>query len=399
MREVWKSIRLAAYVIALPLAITAAVSAHQRLLDAQPIGTLTAKETSAAKAPVMAGTYRGHTLSVDDLGAVHGRLTTWIDGELSGLAKTRVILVREGAIAHLTKTSADGSFDVFGVEPGDYSFVATNGKHFATFGVRIVPVDAEVEAADVIEVATVDADSVAVVNILETQLPVEALAEMELTRSSTAVPTGANLVQIEDGRLTGRLFSLSELPLDNVTITLISAEDSQELTPQADGSFVVDNLSAGAYDFVAIGSAGFAVLRFEAIDSRDPVLAANSPMLFASTAGNPAPVVAAPALEVALTMPQDEGIVGEQLTFTQGDSTPSVMEGQPIGTDVGYGVAAGGTCGGYENWGGFGGGCGCGGFGGGGLAGLGRWAILGWILTKLFDEIDFSRPPPPSPGT
>ena len=99
-----------------------------------------------------------------------------------------------------------------------------------------------------------------------------------------------------------------------------------------------------------------------------------------------------------MTLPQDEMIVGEQMTFTQGDSAPSVLEGQPIGTDVGYGVAAGGCCGGGDNWGGFGGGCGCGGFGGGGLAGLGKWAILGWILTKLFDEIDFSRPPPPSPG-
>ena len=284
MRETWKSIRLAAYVIVLPLAITAAVSAHQRMLDSQAIGTLASAIEPVAKLPALAGTFRGHTLAIDEAGTVRGRLTTLAGDELSGLGKARVILVRDGGIAHLTKTSADGSFDIFGVEPGDYSFVATNGKQFATFGARIIAADSNNEAADVIEVATVDADSPAVAMILETQLPIVALELADTNATSSSVPMGANLVRIEDGRLAGQLFSLQTVPMDEVKITIIGSDATHELQPDQDGHFVVENLVAGVYDFVAIGSAGFAVLRFEAIDANSTVLASSSsPMMFVST--------------------------------------------------------------------------------------------------------------------
>jgi hypothetical protein len=72
-----------------------------------------------------------------------------------------------------------------------------------------------------------------------------------------------------------------------------------------------------------------------------------------------------------------------------------------VGNDIACGAAAGGCCGATGDWGG-----GCGGGGGGygglgGLAGLGRLAILGWILTELFDNVDWDddEPAPVSPAT
>jgi hypothetical protein len=75
-----------------------------------------------------------------------------------------------------------------------------------------------------------------------------------------------------------------------------------------------------------------------------------------------------------------------------------------VGNDIACGAAAGGCCNAAGDWGGYygGGGGAGGGYGGaGGLIGLGRLAVLGWVLTELINNVDWddNEPPPVSPST
>ena len=191
------------------------------------------------------------------------------------------------------------------------------------------------------------------------------------------------------------------------------------------GVFTFEGVDPGIYEFVGTANKGFAAFGFEA-GITQPVLSANEEFnespdkyVFVSTDSNPdskneqeeifvvSPVsprvVFQETLDVTLVNPDDYVVAYDSIEVNDPATIPlpETIPNTYVGDEIGYGIAQGGYGGSVGNFGGYSGGGG--GFGGlGGLAGLGRAAILGWVLTELFDNVDFSRnttPTPPTPST
>ncbi len=409
MSDLLKTLRLAVYLLALPIAVTAAVSAHQQYLDGQPLPKIDVVPTSFVSKVTLAGTFRNHIVAVDQDGSVRGRITAvGSDVGVVGLGKTKVMLVRDGNIDHLIDTQIDGSFEMRNVEQGDYSLIASGKLGFAAFGVRVTDEVSE-HSTNVIEIATVNPGSLPLRRVLESVLPMKVLEQVDLSAVEGIDAVGSNRVRLTDGKLTGRLNSFVAVSQEGTKVAILNDDKKvAETTVGANGDFTIENLAAGVYELVAVGKSGLAVLTFEAVsaDSLTELSNGADGYYFASAATesyNNWLAQEETVMEIATTMPQDNIVVQEQMGYVEGaDVAPIVDDYGYAGTEIGCGTAVGGACGGAGNFGGCGGGMGggggFGGFGGAGLGGVARLAILGWILTELFDEIDFSNPNPPSPA-
>jgi len=139
MKDFWKTFRLAAYVFALPLVATAAVSAHQYFQQDDTISTVvvTPKTVESKEAELVGlnGPFRQHTIANNEDGQISGRVW-FVDTESkakAGLADTKVYFVREGKVVSQVYTDPDGTFDVQGLENGAYSFVVSNTEGVAVY--------------------------------------------------------------------------------------------------------------------------------------------------------------------------------------------------------------------------------------------------------------------------
>ena len=118
MKDFWKTLRLAAYVFALPLVATAAVSAHQFFQQDDTVSTVvvTPKTVESKESELVGlnGTFRQHTIANDENGQITGRV--WFvdteSKEKAGLADTKVYFVRDGEVISQVYTDPDGTFDV-----------------------------------------------------------------------------------------------------------------------------------------------------------------------------------------------------------------------------------------------------------------------------------------------
>ncbi len=401
MKELFSVFRLAITVLALPLMATAAVSAHQYFANNEPIsfGNVSIND---APTSVLAGTFRNHAIAIDAEGVVKGRIgSASMDSVLSGLSNVKVFFIRDGKVAFQGYSSDDGSFEAVGLEPGAYSFVATSAKGFAAFGVRLTD-NLTTATNNIIEVATISPDFEHIVSILGRNLPTAVLNDVKANESNALPAAGSNRVAINNGKLNGNLFSLLNIEgneFEKASVHLIREKKVVGKSSVGDnGEFYFDNVEPGIYEFVAKGAEGIAALSFEAVQ-QEAVPAVDK----AVETIEPAPITAqtnyaSPSLDVAPTVLGDSAIVNEQFGNACDACTMTSAPIQPnfVGSEVGCGVAAGGCCGSAGNWGGCSGGsggCGGGGFGGlgGGLASLGRFAVLGWILTELFKNIDFNN--------
>lgn len=425
MNVVMRYARFAFYVLALPLVATAAVSAHQYLLDNTPIVTESAALDVAAISE-LTETYRRHTLTVDDSGVVTGRVTSANpDGTLTGLADMRVHFVQNGNVVKLVYTNRMGQFEVSGLGDGVYSFFATGVGGFAAFGIKVVH---GTEISNHMDVAVVNPTFVNSKHIFDKKglVPtavsglaptpgtpsVPATASLpaspvpsEQTQTAAAAPTpnridGSNQIALAGGRLVGNLYNLVTGVVSPGTKAYLVQNTEAVGVAEADemGRFAFDGVVPGIYEFVAFGPDGVAAISFEAIDGGavpapapqpvpgESVLETGAPRGPSRWAGmvfpepNYGTAVAAPQLDIPLTVASDSVIIIIQI------NQPVIVESY---SDVPMGYASGGYYGG-----------GGGGFGGA-LMDLGRFAILGWILSELFDEIDFDdddNNPPQSPN-
>lgn len=385
MKDIFSIFRLALTLFALPIVATAAVSAHQYMNEAQPIEATSVIAKPAKTKSLLSGTFRNHSVAIDQDGVVRGRIGNAAAAEgMIGLGDMKVFFLKDGEIAYQSYTAADGSFEVAGLEEGNYSFVATGDQGFAAFGVNLSR-GLEMATNNLIEVATISPSFRGLAKILEGKLPGSVVDSIFASSQPGEPITGSNRVQIIDGKVNGVLANSSVKEGQDAKVHLIKqSEKVGEAQVDENGMFTFEDVEPGVYEFVAAGSEGIAALGFEAV-VQDEVPAGGSDAQFAS-----------PMLDVLTTYGPDRVIVFEQYNFynTPQDALPPGVDPGFVPTEISSGIAAGG----YGAPAGFGGG----GFGGGGgLVSLGRFAILGWILTELFDEIDFSRNdnlPPASPS-
>ena len=384
MKNKWKSIRLGAMLFALPVVATAAASANQWMIENAPMAIST--ELTASFDTINAK--RNHTISLNESGNVEGRIATIEAGsKANGLSDLQVFLISDGEVKHETKSDSDGLFSLTGVDAGVYSFVATGKNGFAAYGVRVVEngVDSSI---NLIEAAAVSPNTSVVKQLMDGELPMEvASAVLEnATVSETASNTvGSNKVTLTDGTLVGHVIPmLGDVSAANGTSVYIIQDNQQVAEAQTDasGSFSVDDLEPGVYDFVAAGPTGFAAVSFEAVQQSDVASVATDNNEIPVSI-EPAPIAyqdftdASSSLDVCTTCQADTGFAqdisyggdeivygGDQIVY--GDSAPIEYAGESIGC----GSAAGGSCGAVENFSGFNS-CSscntCGGTSGGGL--------------------------------
>ena len=372
---------MAAMLFALPVVATAAASAHQFLTDNAPIAEISPAMISDAG---LISVQRSHTISLNESGSIDGRVATIDAGsKANGLADLKVFLVNNGEIQAETVTDSDGLFSLTNIGEGVYSFVATGESGFAAYGVRVVANNGS-DSVNVMEAAAVSPQAAVVRQILNKQLPTDIAQEImdnAVVSDEAARVVGANKVSVKDGVLTGHVVPmLGELALvDGTSVFLIKGnEQVAEVTADSTGSFAIDDVEPGVYDFVAAGPTGFAAVSFEAVDE-----AASAPSDVASvvTDSEEIPVSLEPAIEpvafqdipadipfdgggvvsdsldVCLTCQQDSGFVGDQVSYA-GDEViyDDAYASTPIeyaGESVGCGAAAGGSCGSANNFSGY----------------------------------------------
>jgi hypothetical protein len=258
--------KLAAYVFALPLLATAAVSAHQFFQPDDTISSVAVAKTSVSENTFvgLADTYRQHTIAKNEDGLISGQVWLVDSASKNGLADSKVFFVKDGKIAKQVYTNPDGSFSVKGLETGAYSFVVSNVEGVATFGVNIVD---DENAQGQMEVVVVSKNSSEAEKVLNKNG--EELENVKLTRESVR---GSNVAKLVDGELAGRLYSTyRDVDFTDAVVKIFNTEKEvvAEVKTDADGNFVVADLENGYYEFVAAGPQGYAAFGFEAIESTE----------------------------------------------------------------------------------------------------------------------------------
>lgn len=381
---------MGAMLFALPIVATAAASAHQFLTDNAPIAEATTAMIADAG---MISVQRSHTIALNESGSIEGRVATIAAGsKANGLADLKVYLVNNGEIQAETVTDVDGLFSFANIEEGVYSFVATGKSGFAAYGVRVVANNGS-DTVNLMEAAAVSPQAAVVKQILKKQLPSDIAQEImdnaEVSEEASRV-VGSNKVSVKDGVLVGHVVPmLGEIALVDGTSVFLIQGDQQvaEVTADASGSFAIEDVEPGVYDFVAAGPTGFAAVSFEAVDEAasaeavaediasvvsdseeipvslepvSPVAYQDIPADIPFDGGVAYDAGVADSLDVCLTCQQDAGFVGEQVVSAcdGGDcyEEAPVYESSPIeyaGESCGCGAAAGGSCGSACNFSGY----------------------------------------------
>lgn len=376
MKDLWKTLRLAAYIFALPLVATAAVSGHQLFQtdDAVSVVATPKAEASPLEHVGLTGTFRQHTIATDSQGDVSGRV--WLvdpsNNLKSGLADTKVFFVKDGSIESQVYTDPDGTFTVSGLAAGAYSFIVSNVEGVAAYGVNVVE-EGEAGEMDVVVVSK-SADKAE-------QLVTEQAASSTASKTiNSELVRGSNVAQLVDGDLEGQLTSsFDNIDFSSTSVEIFNGAGQSVGKTQADkdGSFIISDMKAGYYEFVASGPQGFAAFGFEAL-----------PADFTYTSTN----YQIQEFQPGLSNPGDFFPFNDIVGQPNDDEFFYYVDNSPI-EFVGGSVSRAGAFGG--GGGGFGGGFGGGGFGGGGR--LLSLAALGVGIAAIAED-DNNAPGPATPA-
>ena len=164
MKELWNTLRLAFYVVALPLLATATLAADRFFSDGENQEEIIPVKSSVTT--FVAQSSRSHAFVRDGDDFVSGRVIRF-DTE-SGMsvanAGAHVVFMRDNKSILSVVTDENGMFKTNELQPGPYSIVATSADGFATFGAHVV--DGDPSNARVVEIATVPPGSQRVHEIL-----------------------------------------------------------------------------------------------------------------------------------------------------------------------------------------------------------------------------------------
>jgi hypothetical protein len=364
MKELFSVLRLAVYVLALPLTITAAASAHQ-WINASARGQAVASETA-------------HVVRLTESGMLRGVVNTYNTGGKASVGNAVVSLLKGSQVVARVNSGIDGAFSFSNVDPGKYTFVSASKDAISSFGIEVVAATSA-EGAATLRAFAAPRNSV-----------VEGFASAAGKNVAPAIDDSQVLratesVDLVDGIFQGKISALNGRFAGNTVSLVRGNEVMAEATTDAEGAFAFANVEPGFYSVVARGEGGFAAL---AVQVNDPASAsAPAETVYTSL------VVRQDGFSATMSDSPVEYEIVEEIVSVE------VVEEDPAGVP-GYGYG-----GGYGAGGGYGGG----GFGGGGfsMGGIGELIGLGigaWVLTEVIDKIDSNDskqwvpvPNPPAP--
>lgn len=362
MKELFSVLRLAVYVLALPLTVTAAASAHQ-WINASARVEVKASEVSNVIRLTEGGTLRGVVSTYD---AARGKVS---------VGNAVVTLMQGETIVARVNSGVDGAFSFSNVTPGKYTFTSASKGSIAAFGIEAVGADSE-NGAPVLRAfaaprnATVDGIAAAAPSNVA---PANEMAHVLYT---------SEVVTATDGAFQGTVAALNG-KLEGNSVSLIQGDQLvSEVTTDSEGVFRVEGVSSGFYTLMARGAGGFAAVAIEVTGAE---AVAPTETVYTS--------LRAQEEGVGVTMtdsPVEFEVVEEIVSVEEIEEDPVPLL-PPQVPGYGYGAPMG-----------FGGGPMGGGFGGGfGMSGIGELIGLGigaWVLTEVIDQVgDDNNIPRPVP--
>lgn len=389
MKELWKTLRLAFYVVVLPILATATLAADRlfQTTDETQEEIIPIKATTAT---FHASSQRSHSFMRDVNGTLHGRVTRFdvASGMSVANPNAHVVFMRNNVAVHSVMTNEEGMFSTNELLPGPYSVVATSKDGFATFGAYVV--NSDLETTPTVEIATVASGSSKVHEVLSkpggAAATIEAMAKLfnidlaamkinepDFSAPSSEMVSGANRVKLTpDGNLQVRAYPLIWTPDTVVQFTNSTAyliQNNQvvnQLPVGTDGRVLFRNVSPGQYDLVVKSEFGILAVGLEVV--------------------GPVNTDAGDSDTVPMAAMQDEP--SDEAGVVLAEEGQGTEETQTIIREF-YFTEAGAPAGGF----------GAGGVGGvgGGLGGLLETAIGAWLLSEIIDRIDdndFNQNPP-----
>lgn len=370
MKELFSVLRLAVYVLALPLTITAAASAHQ-WINASARGAVQASEAA-------------HVIRLSESGMLRGVVNTYATSGKVSVGNSVVSLLQGNQVIARVNSGVDGAFSFSEIKPGMYTFVSASKDAISSFGIEVVGADS-VEGVSALRAFAAPRNSV-----------VEGFAAAAGKNASGSVADGAKVlratesVDLVDGMFQGSVSAFNGQVSGNSVALISGNEVVAEVSTDSEGAFTFPNVQPGFYSVVVRGNGGFAAV---AVQINDPTAVAPAETVYTSL------LVRQEGFSVTMSdSPVEYEIVEEIVSVEEIVETPAPVEAIP-----GYG---------YGSVGGFGGGGGLGGGGGIGFGGIGELIGLGigaWVLTEVIDQIDSNdnnvprpvpvpNPPPPISG-
>lgn len=385
MSNFWNFTKYGFALVALPLAVTAAASAHQRIANATPISL---EVTPVVSKLANIGVERCHTVALNRIGGVDGRIVSFASNQSDrGLSDLVVRFVKNGKTIRQGKTNSDGVFSVNNVPEGVYSFVASGENGYAAYSVRVLA-DSTGQLPRVVEVAAVP-EVKAVDRLINKQM--RAKVGQAGGSSADLTEAGVNRVVVEDGKLFGRVLDLDGNGIAQMQIDILKDGVSvASVISGNDGEYIVPDVQPGIYGMVAAGANAAAVVGFEAVDVASQAHEGS----FVSTKGDMVPSYGE-SLVIYAAAGQDlssEVVIEEEFVY---ENASIEYIGQSIacgGACGSCGPAADSCCSPAPSCGGGGG------FGGGG-GGLGRLIAIGGLTVGVVALAGDGGATPVSPVT
>ena len=389
MSNFWNFTKYGFALVALPLAVTAAASAHQRIANATPISL---EVTPVVSKLANIGVERCHTVALNRIGGVDGRIVSFASNQSDrGLSDLVVRFVKNGKTIRQGKTNSDGVFSVNNVPEGVYSLIASGENSFAAYRINVVA-DAASVHSKVVELAAISRnESLAkIFGSLEHKA-----SDLVETGLGEVVANGANRVALMDGSLSGKILASEQSLLPGLRVNIFqNGKPVASVTTDASGDYLIPDLTPGVFELVASGEDCVAAIGFEVMDTEEP--SRNGSVTFVSTSGMVAPSYATSLLTTAVPLQdlvQDEVV---EMEFNQEEDDRGIIFSTESATFPAESVTMGGAFGstGVPSGSFVGGG---GGFGGGG--GLGRMVAIGGLTVGIIALADDGGATPVSPVT
>lgn len=353
--------------IAMLLALTASATSQELVSPQSNLNELYLRQWVTAPSGVVTG-------SVSETQAA---------GPIS-LGGVRVSLLRNGIVAHVADSNAQGQFSFAGVAPGDYSLVAQSADAMSAFSLKVVSPAHGKHLGNNVEVRCIRPVSNRVTEIIRSHFMPSVgvshvVSDFDPLAATRTFSDSHSVSADEAGNLNGRVGSVFGGGGRDMRGTMVYIlRDGGEVartTCSHDGTFRVTGLKSGVYNFVAAGPVGFAALSFNFVN---PYIAQAS---VAKKGYVNASAVNASSLNVELSANVEPEVV-------------PVMDEVVVDTVPPPAYGVGGWGGGSFGGGGSGGGGSMGGMGGG-LIGL---AGLAGIAAVIASEDDDFNPVPITSG-
>ncbi|WP_372722622.1 carboxypeptidase regulatory-like domain-containing protein [Novipirellula sp.] len=340
-----------------------------------------------------------------------------VNGEAKAIADAKVTLLSSDGKVWRATSDQSGKFSVANIKPGIYSVTAKAKDVFACCAMHVLDAQTATGAnfPSEVEISAANIDYTLVKSAVIRYLPARisetavALPTEKLNEVSKRVCGDQYLrVMQSEGGMKGVLrLAGGELQAADLTNVFIvnNGETVARAVTDREGNFQIDELAAGEYSLLAVGSAGVGLAGFELVgEAPQKKSAADDKEKLIKIFGHHKQCCSSFEMQVA-PMPQiihccDEVIVdGGPIVDGCGCGVPGevigdggiVVDGFGTPLDGGY-VPGGGYGGGY------GGGGGGGGFGGdGGLGGIVGLAAIGGLIAVAIDDDDNAVITPPEP--